>query len=102
MVAGESRDSWISAIVSVIDSTRAGKGSGKTTFVPVCPTGKPKIPHCVITPSGPLLYPDLGFGQSAAPECPVVKLLISGTCPVSVPTFLVAASPKPTFMKMQK
>ncbi|HFV5534294.1 TPA: hypothetical protein ACH9SW_004237, partial [Escherichia coli] len=64
--------------------------------------GKPKIPHCVITPSGPLLHPDLLFGQFAAPEYPVVKLLISGTCPVSVPTFLVAASPKPTFMKMQK
>ncbi len=95
MVVGESRDSWISAIVSVIDSTRAGKGSGKTTFTPVCPTGKPKIPHCVITPSGPLLHPDLLFGQFAAPECPVVKLLISGTCPVSVPTFLVAGSALP-------
>ncbi|BDO63587.1 hypothetical protein TUM2330_00280 [Escherichia coli] len=31
MVAGESRDSWISAIVSVIDSTRAGKGSKENT-----------------------------------------------------------------------
>ncbi|WP_215412798.1 hypothetical protein, partial [Escherichia coli] len=48
-----------------------------------------------------LLHPDLGIGQSAAPECPVVKLLISGTWPVPVPTFLVAASPKPTFSKMQ-
>ncbi|MEB7939448.1 hypothetical protein NGJ72_22695, partial [Escherichia whittamii] len=49
-----------------------------------------------------LLHPDLGIGQSAAPECPVVKLLISGTWPVPVPTFLVAASPKPTFKKMQR
>nr|DAK07022.1 MAG TPA: hypothetical protein [Caudoviricetes sp.] len=101
MAVGESNPSLMSANVRIIDSTRVGKGTGKTTSVPVEPRVTPNTPHWVITPSGDLLQPHFVFIHAGPDsEYPVVKLLISGTCPVSVPTFLVAASPKPTFLRM--